>query len=218
MSQGALRIPLVILGTHWLAEELFDLVSEMPDYELIGFIENREPERCRKRLEGLPVWWVDDLPKLGPDVHAVCGISTTQRWQYVEQVRALDTPFATLRHPTARISAQAWLGEGCVVSPFCNISTKTELGGHVFLNRGVLVGHHTRIGDYCSLMPGANVAGLVTIGPRTYVGMGAVIRDRVTIGEGCVIGAGAVVTKDLPDHVLALGVPARIVEENIEGK
>lgn len=210
--------PLVILGTRWLAEEFLDLVSEMPDYEVIGFVENQEPERCRERLEGLPVWWVDDLPSLGPDVHAICGISTTHRWRYVEQVRALGTPFATLRHPTARVSGRAHLGEGCVISPFVSISTKTTLGEQVFVNRGVLIGHHTRIGDYCSLQPGANIAGLVTIGPRTYIGMGAIVRDRVTIGEGCVIGAGAVVTKDLPDRVLALGVPARIVEENIEGK
>jgi len=210
--------PLVILGTRWLAEELLDLVSEIPDYQVIGFIENQEPERCRERLEGLPVWWVDDLPTLGPDVRAVCGISTTHRRQYIEQVRALGALFATLRHPTARISARARVGEGCIISPFVSISTQTALDNQVFVNRGVLIGHHTRIGEYCSLQPGANIAGLVTIGPRTYIGMGAIVRDRVTIGEGCVIGAGAVVTKDLPDRVLALGVPARIVEENIEGK
>jgi acetyltransferase-like isoleucine patch superfamily enzyme len=62
------------------------------------------------------------------------------------------------------------------------------------------------------------VSGLVTIGARTYLGTGAIVRDRMTIGMGCVIGAGAVVTKDLPDRVLAMGVPARVVETNIEGK
>lgn len=213
-----MTIPLAILGTRWLAEELFDLISEIPGYEVVAFVENMERERCREPLEGVPVIWVDELPALAPDVRAICGISTTHRWRYVEQVRALGVPFATLVHPLARVSRQAQLGEGCIVSPFANVSTKTVLGEHVFLNRGVLVGHHTRIGDYCSIQPAAAVSGLVTIGKQTYIGAGAIVRDRMTIGAGCVIGAGAVVTKDLPDRVLAMGVPARVVETDIEGK
>jgi UDP-2-acetamido-3-amino-2,3-dideoxy-glucuronate N-acetyltransferase len=41
------------------------------------------------------------------------------------------------------------------------------------------------------------------------IGSGAVILAGVTIGEGAMIGAGAVVTKDVPDHTIAKGVPAR---------
>jgi acetyltransferase-like isoleucine patch superfamily enzyme len=48
--------------------------------------------------------------------------------------------------------------------------------------------------------------------------MGAVVIDHITIGSHSVIGAGAVVTKDVPDHVLVVGVPARIVKEGIAGK
>ncbi len=210
--------PLVILGTRTLAVEIADVISEIPGVEVIAFIENMERERCAQPLEGLPVLWVDELHTLPAGVQAICGLATTHRWKYVEQVRAHGIPFATLRHPAARVSRSAELGEGCLISPFANVSAHTVLGAHVFVNRGALIGHHTRIGDFVTIQPGANIAGVVTIGPRTYIGMGAVLRDNITIGVGCIVGAGAVVTKDLPDHVLAMGVPARVVQTNVEEK
>jgi len=210
--------PVVILGARTLAEEIADLISEMPGYEVRAFVENMDRDRCREPLAGLPVLWVDALAMLETGVQAICGLATTQRRRYVEQVHALGVPFATLLHPRARVSQTAELGEGCFLSPFANVSVRSKLGQHVFVNRGVLIGHHTTIGDFCSIHPGANIAGKVTIGEQTYIGMGAIIRDGVTIGSGCVIAAGAVVTRDLPDHVLVMGVPAQIVQTGIEAK
>ena len=43
-----------------------------------------------------------------------------------------------------------------------------------------------------------------------------VVCGGVTIGEGCVIGAGSVVTKDIPDNVLAVGNPCRVLRELTE--
>jgi len=67
-------------------------------------------------------------------------------------------------------------------------------------------------------MPGANIAGLVRIGEHTFVGMGAIILERISIGAHCVVGSGAVVTKDAPARVQLLGLPARVVKQDIEGK
>jgi acetyltransferase-like isoleucine patch superfamily enzyme len=48
--------------------------------------------------------------------------------------------------------------------------------------------------------------------------MGAVVIDHRKVGAHSVVGAGAVVTEDVPDHVLVVGVPAKIIKRNIEGK
>jgi len=161
---------------------------------------------------------VDELAALADTHKAICGISTTHRWRYVEQVAAMGMRFATLIHPSARVSRRASLGVGCFVGPHAVVSTRAALGKHVFLNRGVLIGHHTRLGDYVTVQPGADIAGLVDVGRRTYVGMHAAIVDRVRIGQGCVIAAGSVVTEDLPDRVQVCGVPARITKTHIDGK
>ena len=210
--------PLLILGTRMLAVEIADLVSEIPDLRLAGFVENLEPERCCEALEGLPVHWIDAIGALARDHWAVCGISTTHRVRFVEQVVAYGMQFATVVHTTARVSQKSTLGAGTMISAGVQVAACTQLGQHVFVNRGALIGHHTTIGDYVTIQPGANVAGACHIGQCAYIGMSAVVLDRIRIGAHAVVGAGAVVTKDVPDHSEVLGVPARVVKENVLGK
>ena len=52
----------------------------------------------------------------------------------------------------------------------------------------------------------------IIIKDGAHIGIGSIIMPGVTIGEGAVIGAGAVVTKDVPDYSLAVGVPARVIK------
>lgn len=210
--------PLLILGTRTLAVEIADLVSEIPDYEVVSFVENMKPERCRETLEDLSIIWVDEVADLAGSHYAVCGLATTRRSRFTEQVAKYGIPFATVVHPSARISSKSAVGEGTIVSVGVIIAAHTHLGRHVLVNRGALIGHHTKIGDYVTIGPGANIAGACRIGEATYIGMGAVVLDHITIGSHSVVGAGAVVTKDVPDNVQVVGVPAKIVKENIEGK
>jgi acetyltransferase-like isoleucine patch superfamily enzyme len=51
----------------------------------------------------------------------------------------------------------------------------------------------------------------VRIGEGTWLASGCIVLGRVNIGKHCIIGAGAVVTKDIPDYSLVVGVPARVV-------
>lgn len=53
----------------------------------------------------------------------------------------------------------------------------------------------------------------IRIGDGSWIGAGAIILDGVTVGKGACIGAGAVVNADVPDHALAVGVPARVVRD-----
>lgn len=49
------------------------------------------------------------------------------------------------------------------------------------------------------------------IGAYTFIGSGSYILPGVTIGKGCVIGVNSVVTKDVPDYAIVVGVPAKII-------
>jgi sugar O-acyltransferase (sialic acid O-acetyltransferase NeuD family) len=210
--------PLLILGTRTLSVEIADFVAEIPGFEVTGFVENMERERCAEPLEGLPILWVDEIAALAGTHQAICGLATTFRDSYIHQVAALGMRFATVVHPTAHVSSKTTLGEGTIVSPGAVIASHTQVGRHVLINRGVLIGHHTTIGDFATLQPGANVAGACDIGSHVYIGMGGIVIDHLSVGSHSVAGAGAVVTEDVPDHVLVVGVPARIVKQGIAGK
>jgi maltose O-acetyltransferase len=58
---------------------------------------------------------------------------------------------------------------------------------------------------------GRELAAPVTIGDNVWVGAGAIINPGVTIGPHSTIGAGSVVTRDVPPHVVAAGVPCRVL-------
>ena len=209
---------IVILGTWDYAAVAAEAINETPGFAVVGFIENLDRSRCQMRIEGLPVYWIEEAGALTVECRAVCSLATAKRREFVEQARAVGFEFATVVHPTARVPASATLGEGCFLEPGVILSTHTELGAHVRVNRGVMVGHDTAVADYCTLQPGANIAGRCRLGEGVYVGIGATVADHVSIGRLSVIGAGAVVLKDLPERVLAVGVPAKVVKENIEGK
>lgn len=53
--------------------------------------------------------------------------------------------------------------------------------------------------------------GRIYVGERTFIGAKSIIMPGVTIGKRCVIGAGSVVTKDIPDGCVAVGVPAKVI-------
>jgi len=90
-----------------------------------------------------------------------------------------------------------------------------EIGRGVAITTGVMILTHQR--DLNNYIPGMYamhcpfIEGKVVIKDGAHIGLGTIIMPGVTIGKGAVIGAGAVVTKDVPDYSLAIGVPARVI-------
>jgi acetyltransferase EpsM len=210
--------PLLILGTTQYALVFADAFSDLPRFQVMGFVENLDRQRCDQKHGELPVYWVDDIAPLRNTHAVICCLSTTHRERYVQQVKQLGFSFATLIHPTATVSKKSTLAEGTSLNIGCIVAGFTRIGCYVQINRGVTIGHHTTIEDYVTIQPGSNIAGNCYIGIQTYIGIGATVVDGIKIGAHSVIGAGSVVTKDVPDNVLVVGVPGKVVREGIEGK
>ena len=88
-----------------------------------------------------------------------------------------------------------------------------EIGSDTLLSPGVqcLSGNHIFDDPDVPIKYQGTAYGKVTIGEDCWLGTNAILLPGVTIGRGAVIGAGAVVTKDIPDYGIALGVPAKVV-------
>lgn len=134
------------------------------------------------------------------------------------------------------------LGNNVVIKPpfQCDYGYNLILGDNVFMNYGcsILDCNVVEIGNNVLMAPNVQIyaayhptdhtlrlkdleyADRVKIGDNTWIGGGSIILNGVTIGKNTVIGAGSVVTKDIPDNVVAVGNPCRVIKrldkENVE--
>src|SRR4051812_11861872 len=151
--------PLLVLGTHSFASEVFDLVSDLSDLRVEGFVENLDRGRTSSQLEGLPVYWIDEIAQFAETHRAVCALGTTARGGFIAAAAAIGLEFPAIVHPAARVSTRAALGAGVIVSAGAILATRARLADHVIVNRGALIGHDVEIGECVTIGPGANIAG-----------------------------------------------------------
>ncbi len=109
------------------------------------------------------------------------------------------------------------LGSDCEIYPNVEFGSEPyliQIGNHVRITNGVrFVTHDGGVWVLRELgMENIDIFGKITIGNNVHVGWNAIIMPNVHIGNNVVIGAGAVVTKDIPDNSVAVGVPARVIE------
>ena len=118
--------------------------------------------------------------------------------------------FINCIHKGLDISKTSKLGMGCLINSKVSIAAHTNIKNYVSINRNTSIGHHTIIEDYVSINPGCNIAGHCHIREGTTIGIGVQVLDGITIGKNTIIGAGSVVTRDIPDGVVAWGSPCKI--------
>lgn len=87
-----------------------------------------------------------------------------------------------------------------------------KLGNHVTVTANVqFVTHDGGVWVFRQSEPDIDVFGEIVIGNNVFIGYGAIIMPGVHVGDNVVIGAGAIVTKDIPNNVVVVGVPAKVV-------
>jgi sugar O-acyltransferase (sialic acid O-acetyltransferase NeuD family) len=124
---------------------------------------------------------------------------------------AANGPFVTLVHPAATVSHFAQIGEGSVICAGAVVNVDAVLGAAVIVNTGATVDHDCRLADGVHIAPGAHLSGGVHVGESSWIGVGACVKQGVRIGSSVMVGAGAVVVYDIPDGVMVVGNPARLI-------
>lgn len=125
---------------------------------------------------------------------------------------SLSVEFGTAIHPFSIISETIKIGLGSVVMQGAIIQSCSNVGKHCIINTGASIDHECVIEDYVHISPHCTLCGNVQIGEGTWVGAGTTIIPGVKVGKWSVIGAGSVVTKDIPDNVLAVGNRCKIIK------
>ena len=93
---------------------------------------------------------------------------------------------------------------------------KIEIGSKCLIAQGVTIRDHDghKLG-YDNKRPIFGIEGII-IEDQCWISQNVIILKGVTVGKGSVIAAGSVVTKDVPQHTLVAGVPAKVIKKNVK--
>lgn len=114
-------------------------------------------------------------------------------------------------HPRAVVASSANLKSGTMIAAGAIINPLVSLGTGVICNTSCSIDHECVIGDFAHIGPGAVLSGNVQVGENSFVGAGAVVKQGLKIGRNVTVGAGTVVIRDVPDNVVVVGNPHRVL-------
>ncbi|BBM72076.1 acetyltransferase [Rhodothermus marinus] len=165
------------------------------------------------RLLGVPILGPISVLHNHSNVRAIIAIGDNRTRKLLAS-NFPDIQWVTLIHPRAYVHPSVRLGDGTVVFAGAILQPFASVGKHAIVNTGAIVEHDCKIGDFVHVAPGCRLTGGVEIGEGTLVGTGACIIPGVQIGAWVTIGAGSVVVDNIPEGVIAYGVPAQVKRRN----
>lgn len=206
---------MLIIGAKGLAKELLDVCKSLDDLSNLCFYDNQE--LSIDLLYGVfPILHDDEAVSYyfkTIDRRFILGFGDLKyRMILSEKFEALGGELTSIIDPNALVGTyDVKIFKGTTIMPGAIVSNGVSIGRGCLVYFNALITHDVSIGDFTIISPGVKVLGRVNIGSRCEIGANATILPDVTIGSDVIVGAGAVVTKDVPDGLKVLGVPAKAI-------
>lgn len=206
---------IIIVGASGFGREILQYIDDinavLPQWNFIGFIDDNL-NALDGKSQGREI--VDTINGHIPksDIMYVCGLAFPKvKKEIVTLLKNKGAKFATIIHPTARISKYSRIGEGCVITPNSNVNTDAEIGDFVsILASGI--GHDAKVGNFSTLSGHVAVNGHVEVGDEVYIGCGALIAPSKKIGQRATVGIGSVVISNVKPGATVFGNPAKKID------
>ena len=212
---------LIIIGaggfgreTAWLVEQIN---SNSPEWDLLGFMDDN-PDNWGKRISGYTVLGGTQSALDFPDAYYVCAVGASEtRRRVIQRLEMLlpNPKYAVLIDPRVVIANSINIGDGTIICISNVLTVDINVGRHTIINCDCVIGHDCRLGDFVTLYPSVNLSGNSTLGECVEMGTGSITIQGISIGENTIVGAGAVVIRNLPPHCTAVGVPAKVIKQDI---
>ena len=210
-------IPIVVYGCGGHGREtallIETLIAHGKPWQLVGYLDD-DNSRHRSIVGGHAVLGgMDVLTRHSGEFLVALGVgSPTIKQDIVARAMPYAREFPVLVHPSVTLNARVNVQQGTQLHEGTIITVDVAIGAFVIVNRRVDISHDCHVGDYATLAPAVTLTGATYIGTAADLGARVTTIPGVRVGANSVVGAGAVVTRDIPDNVTAVGVPARVVK------
>jgi len=204
---------MVIVGAKGFAKEVLEIFVQRNELDNLYFFDNLDKNVPDKLFGRFPLLRTIEEVK---DVFSRTGNSTftlglgnpVLRYKLNKMFVEAGGVLTSAISPKSEIgSFDNSIGDGCNILSGVVITNHVSIGVGCLINPHCSVSHDSVLGDFVELAPGVRITGGCTVGSFSIFGTNACILPQVKIGINVVVGAGAVVTKDVPDNSLVVGVP-----------
>lgn len=219
MQKAKNKKRLIIIGARLdgHAGVILDTIKSLNKYDVVGFIDNT-PELQNKKIDGIPVIGSTDnldLFKIPAQYAHIAIGDNLVRGNLFNALKKKGLCIETIIHPTATISKNTHINEGCFVGARAVINNGVTVGPVTIINTGAIVEHDNKIGFAVHVAPGVKTAGRVVINDFAFIGIGATILPDIHIGQAAMVGAGATVVKNVSSKTTVIGYAAKKHKKNI---
>lgn len=209
---------LYVYGTGYLDFiKLIDAINrKKPEYKISGFI-NDSNEFRGKVIRGIKVLGGKEIiPNLIEKENAYFFHNINKNPKTRQNISKIfeknNCRIVSLIHPDTDLNYVKYK-KGCYIPEGCILGSNVIIGNYLTCRLGAIISHDVTIEDYVYISPNATCGGNSYLKKGCFIGAGATIMFNRTIGENSIIGAGSVVTKDIPDNVVACGCPAKEIRK-----
>jgi sugar O-acyltransferase (sialic acid O-acetyltransferase NeuD family) len=209
---------MLIIGAKGFAKEILEVICQANPEAAPAFYDDVNPALPDRLFDRFPILRDEESARRHFETSGsgfTLGVGNPEiRFRLFEKFTALGGELAGTISPFARIGRFGnRIGAGANIMTGVVITADVIVGRGALINLNCTIGHDCTLGEFAELSPDVNISGHCKIGDFATIGTGAVVLPGVSVGRHAVIGAGSVVTKDIADHTVAYGIPARPIKK-----